>query len=388
MSMLNAAFTKTSTAQFPILVKIGRSCVCALFAFAPADANSQEYFAKGQIEIVTKLGPTDGGKTNSMGFYVEALGNNYKVRMEEAGRKDRYYEYAFQDPLMYILHHIAGTRGSPETSGRLTNEPTMFPARIEERETPPNDGTRAQFVWFALASRGFFANLTNEYMLPLWAPEDPKTHRQPFSMMVFRELLPEPPQLPAKVSFINDGFYRSYNPVTKVVDVKPLNAPFDKGYTNAIYQVIALTNTAKNTLPAEFVFAVYSSPLNLGEIPFERVMVRGVVAEAGDSAPEGARISYFDGRATVVDYRINGSVRRAGLVSEYKYAAYPVTNGAWLTSNQLANVRKGMAKTEELRLESRLRQSPRIVIIGIMGGLSGLGIWFFWHAMRQNTVGK
>jgi len=328
-----------------LLTFLGEWCVYA-----------QEYFAKGQIEVVVKSGPSPEGKTNSIGFYVEVLGTKYRIKIVTSDSDDRYYEYTSEDGVMYILHHVTGiSRSLNNRHDTRTND--AFPVRIEEREIPPNDGTRAQFVWLALASHSFFANLTSNYMAPIWSPEDPQTRRQPFSMPVVPELFRESPRLPLKVSFLNDGVYRSYNPATKRLDEIPLNPPFDRGYTNAVYQAIVITNTPKNTLPAEFVFVVYSSPLNPGELPFERVMIRGMVNEVGDFAPGGARMGTFSGRASVVDYRVKGVVRTSGRIGEYKYAAYPVTNAAWLNSNQLAVINKRTEKKEALRLKQRFHSS-------------------------------
>lgn len=340
-----------------------------------------EYSAKGRIQVETRLATTDPAKTNYWDFYVEVIGDNYKVRIEDVKSRDRYYEYAFENDVMHILHHVVPER-SPNTAADVQ---LMFPARIEEREIPPNDGTRAQFVWFALAAHGYLRNLTEDVMLPIWSPEDPKTRRQPFPIAVFPELLPEPPQLPARVSFVNDGFYRSYNPVTKELDVRKLAAPYDSGYTNAIYQVLSLTNTAKHTLPARFVFAVYSSPIRPGDVPFERVMVRGSVDEVTDDAPEKAQIARFDGQASVVDYRVRGSFQSVGQTSEYKFGAYPVTNAAWLNSNQLARVRSRIEKGIDLKHKNNQHANRRFLIIGLLGSLSIPMVWVFWRGLRQRS---
>ncbi len=339
----------------------------------------QEYFAKGQIEVVTKLAANSAGEQETLRFYVEVIGNNFKIRIEETKKNDWYYEYAYENGLMQILHHIVrSNEGSRQIAGvSQTSNSLMFPARIEAREIPPNDGTRAQFVWFALASQGYFAKQTNEFILPIWSPEDPLTHRQPFQMLSFREMLPEFPHLPAKVDFVNDGFYRSYNPVTKALDTWELAAPYDAGYTNAIYQVLALTNTIRNSLPEEFVFAVYSSPVSLGDVPFERVVVRGTLQQVGDSAPEGAKLAKFTGVASVVDYRVGGEVRRNGSIAKYKYSAYSVTNAAWLNSNQLAQVK---ARTERTLLASKPSRNFRGIIWAVFGFTA---ISFGWLVLRS-----
>ena len=136
-----------------------------------SDIRGQEYYARGQIDVVTKSQPGDGGNSNSFGFYVESMGNAYKVRIEEMEAKDRYYEYAYRDGIMKWVHHVRANIDAGQ------NVPPVFPVRIEARRIPPNDGTRAQFVWFALVSHRYFAGLTNVYLPPIWSPEDPKIRR-------------------------------------------------------------------------------------------------------------------------------------------------------------------------------------------------------------------
>jgi hypothetical protein len=350
-------------------------------------AFSQEYSAKGQIEIVTKLVPNDPGKREVLRFYVEVLAYKYKIKIEEFKKPDWYYEYAFDDGVMRILHHIPPT---PKKGEKITNSPAVFPARIENREIPPNDGTRAQFVWLALASANFFSNLTNDLLLPIWSPEDPKIRQQPFPMLAFYERLTGTPQLPSKVSYVNDGFYRSYNPVKKSHDIQPLASPYDKGFTNAVYQVLGLTNTANITLPAEFVFAVYSSPLGSGEIPFERILIQGSVFEIGDTVTDKAEIGGFDGLASVADYRIHGESRRGGQVSEYKYAAYSITNANWLNSNQLQKVRTRIEAGLDNKLTAAGKSNRKVVIVGIFGVSSAAILVVFWRTVRseKNQLNK
>ncbi|MCW5555311.1 MAG: HlyD family secretion protein [Verrucomicrobiae bacterium] len=342
-------------------------------------ARGDEYSAKGHIRVETRVAATGPGKTNGWNFYVEAIGDNYKVRIEDLKSADDYYEYACENGVMHIVHHVLPVK-SPDTPAAM---PLMFPARIEEREIPPNDGTRAQFVWFALAAHGFFRTLSEEVMLPIWSPEDPKTRRQPFPMAVFAELLSAPPHLPARVSFVNDGFYRSYNPVTEEMDVRKLAPPYDSGFTNAIYQVLSLTNTAKHTLPARFVFAVYSSPIRAGDVPFERVLVRGWVDEVADHAREKAQIARFTGEASVVDYRIRGTVQSLGQTSEYQYGAYPVTNAHWLNPDQRARLRGRIEHGIELRHRSTQHANRRLLIIALLGLLSIPLAWGGWRGLRQ-----
>ena len=208
-----------------------------------------------------------------------------------------------------------------------------YPSTIEQREVPPNDGSRAQFVWFALASASFFSHFTNSAMVPIWSPEDPATRRQPFEMLTFVDGLSGSPGLPGFASFVNDGFYRSYNPATRSVDVIALKPPYDRGYTNAFYRATDVNNSAGLALPARFIFMVYSTPLGVGEVPFERSVAEGVVHHAEPAPEEAAGPPAFQGVASVADYRISTSDSR------YPYAAYSITNGQWLNGTGVEALR-------------------------------------------------
>lgn len=342
-----------------------------------------QYSASGRIEVVTRTTPLDQALTNRTDFYVEVSEGRYKVRITPLGTTNQYYEYAFDNGAMTVLHHVSPAAGHiAATPG--SNVPAMFPARIELRESPPNDGTRAQFVWLALASQNYFAT-ARSHLLPIWFPEDPKTRRQPFEMQIYYDVLDRAPHLLSRLVFLSDGFYRSYNPARRSVDVLQLVPPFDRGFTNAVYQVLALTNNSGHVLPKEFLFVAYSSPVGLGEIPFERLMVHGTVDETSDLVRDSAQIAGFAGTASVVDFRISGTLKRAGEISQYHYAAYPVTNAQWLASNQLPEIRH--------RVENNILQQPirnpspsRAVLVRILvAGIAFGALPIFWRLCRRKA---
>jgi prepilin-type N-terminal cleavage/methylation domain-containing protein len=360
----------------------------AFLAVGCWNAIGEEYSAKGWLIAVTKTGPDQLEKTNTLGFYVEVINSHYKIRMTDPSNENDYYEYAFADGTMHILHHIQRVPKALGSAPAPKDLQAMYPARVEFRDIPPNDGTRAQFVWLAFASHAFFAALTNGFMAPIWSPEDPALRKQPFSMAMFSERFPSSPHLPTAVHFINDGTYRSYNPVTKTLDVVPLTSPFNRGYTNAVYQVLSATNAGGSVLPERFIFAVYSSPITPGTTPFERVMIYGHTTHASTLAPEQARMGDFRGIASVTDYRLKGVVRAAGQQAEYKYAAYPITNANWLTPDQLASVNRQAQMRMSQKLSITKRGNRRLLIIGSLALLLIPVAWIFWREARRTVRGQ
>jgi len=232
---------------------------------------------------------------------------------------------------MFVLHHLecAQPADSKQSGSAILKPP--YPAIVEYRESPPTDGSRGQFIWFAYASSKFFQSVSNGLILPIWDPEDPKTRRQPFEMQTVFELSRLPPGLPSVVTFLNDAFYRSYNPATRSLDVIPLQPPFDKGFTKAVYRVTAVTNTPLNEIPASFVFTVYATPIGNGAELFERIVLRGITTQCRDGAPEGQSRPLFEGLASVADFRFHGDAHAPNNPNMiYRFARYSITNGNWV----------------------------------------------------------
>lgn len=353
-----------------------------IFVTFITSAFSQEYFARGEIEVIIKSEAIDVGERESLRFYVEVLNEDYKIRIEEIKLSGSYYEYAHENGLMHILHHDTSSniKRVANRSGNTNIVTNLFPARIELRDIPPNDGTYAQYIWFALASHPFFLKLTNSIMLPIWSPEDPVLRKQPFEMLFFPEMMKESPKLPQKIAFYNEGYYRSYNPATKTLDVIKLRSPYDKGFTNATYQALALTNVGKITVPQKFIFKVYSTPLNRGQIPFERVLVSGVTKEVGMKAAERVKLASFDGVASVADYRLGGATTSTQGKSANNYIPYQVTNGAWLDLNQLAQVK---ARNDQVLLVNKMSDRTQKSIRGVFAITALAFVLLVIRAMRK-----
>lgn len=342
-----------------------------------------QYSAKGRLEAITRSTPLDQPHTNYSGFFVEVTHGRYKIRITLSGSTNQYYEYAFDNGTMTLLHHVGPATRQTAASG--ASPPAMFPARIETRESPPNDGSRAQFVWLALASQNVFAE-AKSHMFPIWFPEDPTTRRQPVELRIYYDLLEGSAGLPSRLIFLNEGSYCAYNPARRTVDVLPLVPPYDRGFTNAVYQVLALTNTPRWSLPREFVFVAYSSPVGAGEVPFERIMLHGFVDEAGEMTNDYAKIAKFTGTASVVDFRMSGAVHKSGRTGEYQYAAYPVTNAQWLASNQLSAVRHRIEKNIFREQAAAINSPSRIVLLKVIIVLIAfVALPIFWRLFRRKV---
>jgi len=227
-------------------------------------------------------------------------------------------------------------------------------------------------------------------MPPIWGVEDPSMQRQPFDMPIYLDLISDPPRLPRMISFLNDGFYRTYNPATKLLDVFPLAPPYDNGYTNAIYRVLDVTNSGAVQIPTRFAFVQYTSPISPGSTPFERIFVRGVSDRITASLLQ-IEPPDFQGSATVADFRAHSSALSHGKAIDIPYAAYPIKNSAWVSSNQLAAIRSNIEAKVQIRLRlqqlstnSNASRSREVTVALLLVGTLPL-VYIFWRVVRRNT---
>lgn len=265
------------------------------------------YAVTGRLDVKIKRMTSDPGKDTSFQFTAEVQRPSYKIRAWTAGQDKVYWEYYFDGQKLHSLYHVTNSTSSDSSpGGSFAAQRTLYPLIIDEREIPPDDGTRAQFIWFALASGRYFEAMTNSFMPPIWNVEDPSIRRQPFDMRVSVERSDEKPRLPSFVAFINDGFYREFNlgaGKTKVIALQP---PFDKGYTNAFYQTLEYTNIRPFVVPKKFIFVAYSQPLGTGVRPFDRWTINGIVETASSTTNHQLSLSALDGATSETDYTIKG----------------------------------------------------------------------------------
>jgi hypothetical protein len=319
----------------------------------PATPAEAAYSVEGNLAVWVSGGtPTEQAQSASFGFSAEVLGDRYKIRLREEGKSTNYFEYVYTDGALYVFHH---KRPSEIQAGRISRAMTPtdlapYYASVSARDIPPGEPCRPQFIWFAYCSASYFQSLSNSMALPIWSPEDPTLYRQPFEMLVYYKVGEAAPHLPASVDFINDGVYRSYNSRQKMLDVIQLSPPYDRGFTNAFYRVLAGTNCGNLVLPASFVFQVYSSPISAGSKPFPRLIVRGTASRVANAAPEAGLPPQFAGVASVTDWRQPGAAVEHGAKAELPYVAYPITNAGWLQATQVASLRARIESKVQKRL--------------------------------------
>ena len=101
-------------------------------------------------------------------------------------------------------------------------------------------------IWLALAD-SFYLDQNSESMCP---PYSIDVLRPPQAISVVRR--PQSPRLPETMSFMADGYFRGCGQPNQ-----KWRAPYDQGFTNAIFTATGFTNIGGVELPSEFKFTVY-----------------------------------------------------------------------------------------------------------------------------------
>ncbi|MGV3757808.1 MAG: hypothetical protein ACO1QS_20700 [Verrucomicrobiota bacterium] len=120
-------------------------------------------------------------------------------------------------------------------------------------------------IWLGLASGTYLKNkplTTSNTIAPVFFPESHYLAQVPFEMQAQWTLSSNTPAFPDRVVYFSDGFFRKWNDPESALYEPPRllkrSKPFDKGYTNAIYQTVNWTNINNiGTFPLEGVFQLY-----------------------------------------------------------------------------------------------------------------------------------
>ncbi len=243
-----------------------------------------------------------------------------------------YYEWGSDGRDLYrILIAPASYEGMHKTP--TNNVP--YAAYISTLNSLPlDDGSLNQYVWLAYASQCFLLSSTNGILEPMWQMDDPSLKTNHFSMAA--QIETNASGLPSRVVYMNDGFYRGIDPETKQQIKRQLPPPYNKGFTNAIYECISWRPVDKIVIPDQFRFTLFRTPLGIQGSLQPRLIVNGftTTVESYSGGPDFKPT--FNGRGSVWDYRATGSIQITATSNiTYSYIGYVTTNGGWLTSNQL-----------------------------------------------------
>jgi hypothetical protein len=145
-------------------------------------------------------------------------------------------------------------------------------------------------------------------------------------------------RLPRKVLYFADGNYHAVSTSGRPVN-GPLPKPFDKGFTNAIYEVLEFTNASGVFIPTKFIFTRYG--LRTQSNSTTLAIITETVAETTRIEAPGFNHDWkpaLKGPHWIIDTRFQSPT---GSVNHF---AYPVTNGAWKSIEEAGKEYENQAK--------------------------------------------
>jgi len=192
---------------------------------------------------------------NDCQWFIRVSGNDVTPQED-------YWEIGTDCQRVYELHSAERYFTELKLSGR-TNLANPWIATISPGPVPPTGpgNQQASVIWMAFFSDYYLGLITNQYVLPLYYPDnvqkikmiDSGQYRQRASW----ERFSSPPELTKKVIFYQD-YIALEDTVGGVSQVGGEQGQLVR-FTNAIYECTASTNIEGLTLPTEFSFTMFAT---------------------------------------------------------------------------------------------------------------------------------
>ena len=280
--------------------------------------HAQSFEVRGTIHYEAYLnGTVDVSTTRDFSVLVD--GCRWRIRTSVVGDCS-YKEKSFQNGSLYNLTMFCAT-----PSGRATN---TYVGSIEADEIPSDDGSQINYLWLAYASFCYLDTEAGPALRPVCCLDDLSLRAERFKMPSILSRSSSAPNLAIWIAYLNDGYYRTRNDQGPIVFQVP--APFDKGFTNAIYSALLLTNIGTLQLPLQFEFTRFAVNHGPNTI-YARTHIAGkasvtsVVTPPKDLSPE------FGGRLNVMDNRFASATSAIGQIR------YDIRDGIWENRDKLTN---------------------------------------------------
>jgi len=263
---------------------------------------AQQFSLSGVIERQVHWPSKDWGHTNHFEMSVDScrmlvLSSNLSSKIS--------VQTSFGSNTMHQMVSFFGEKATVTNSGKI------YPGPMYE-----TDGSLTEYLWLAYASKCYFERASH-YLEPIWLLNDEELRKEHFTLKADWALLPGEGGLPSKVSWFSDGFVRQNMNGKRSVWPEPL--PFDKGYTNAFYEVLATTNYNGTVIPTEFKFTRFE-PRDGKLVPWLIISGRISVVRKLQSTKF---LPTFTGPASIRDFRYRTA---SPPVSEIDYRS---ENGSW-----------------------------------------------------------
>jgi hypothetical protein len=313
-------------------------------------------------------------ETNSMvftnRFSVAVDGCRYRILVVDQGNGNR-CEAAFDNSELYEFFSVkSGVNAS-------------YTCVINTNNIPPDDGRTLNYLWLAYASSCYFSAVKTNRLTPIWMLDDPDLLDQGFDVKAFWQTQTGLPHVPVGVFYLSDGIVRALSSDKRHIEFR-YPAPFDQGFTNAVYTASATEMVGNLVLPARFVFTRYyvQDPQHLSVLN----VTEGEALNLREGTAKPPFRPTFTGQVFVIDKRFRGLDNLVPTIT------YHVTNGNWLTTDELRPLHTKKLSRELLvrnKLASLHNTDPSVrfwrgvMIAAILAPLLGLTVGKLKHKNKK-----
>jgi hypothetical protein len=295
-----------------------RFVYCALLAAAmgPRSGVAQQFLVEGACVHERYTSPPSRtspdrpvilNQTQYSRFRVLVNGCKWFIRFEESGAVTDYHEAGSEGMEIYRLVSIKGSVERDRKAGKQVGMNTAIGAVDPGPVFMANSKPPLSIIWLAYCSGCFFRTNTSNSMRPIFVdPELAAPLSFPtFQVRAFYGLLPGL-NFPKWVTFMTPDF------VSLADEVKipgwlrrPLNPPFDKGYSNLHFEVTTLTNFSGFSFPKEFSLHEFGLKLRpTGPQVLTRNLYFFEATNFSATVPPVSYIPTLAGRALIGDNRL------------------------------------------------------------------------------------
>jgi hypothetical protein len=285
--------------------------------------SAQEFQCSGTL-VHQIFGPGESNRTN---YFEVTVNGNKMLTLSSNVTSKVCMQLALDEGTIYTFNSYP--------SGSRTGS-------VKNGEIPETTGL-ANVLWLAYASSSYFQQVKTNRLRPIWMLDDPQLVEEKFTMQADWSTSTQQPFLPKRITYFNDGFYRHFTNGQRGTNSAP--APFDKGYTNALYETFSVTNQSGLEIPAEFKLTrFYISDRQLR--PREITTVK--VTEFKTKIPKLNFRPSFSGSVDVIDLRFffPDATKRS--------IHYKAKDGVWPTVKELQPVYE-----RELKIQRQQRVKPQ-----------------------------
>jgi hypothetical protein len=304
---------------------------------AGSQPSPKGFLAEGVYSTVLYGTTGDVQKSISGSFLVRVEGTKWKIRTTRSDEILDYFEAGSDDmQQIYLLGshtNCTALAVAERKDSQGVRELEKAFGRVQLGSVPHfNDAEAICILWLAYASSSYFSSRTNNHIEPVYWFGGQSFFDQKITLPGEWVLEKDSPYLPIRVVYFNDGFTRGLNG-SGAPQVVPNQAPWQNGYTNAVYYVERSSEVGQRRIPSSFTLDIFR-PKPTGKSSTDLLLSRAFEFTLTNTPPwDGIEnfIPSIPGRTYLKDRRFAHS----GIAVDLGY----VVSNRWPTMSDVKNDR-------------------------------------------------